>query len=191
MDRTAAEQREEAEGGSGVRGAASLSCDPSPMSFSVRAATSLDSATLLSLVRALALYERAPDEVVATESDYVRALSASPPEMEALIAEDDERRALGFALFFPTWSTWRGRPGIHLEDLFVVPEARGRGIGRALLARVAALAVERGCARLEWQVLDWNEPALGFYRSLGARSMAEWIAMRADGDALLTLARLS
>ncbi len=157
--------------------------------ISLRPATPNDAGTLLALVRALAEYERAPDDVVATESDYVRALSSATPEMEALLAED-EGSALGFALFFPTWSTWRGRPGIHLEDLFVVPEARGRGIGRALLSRVAQLALARGCARLEWQVLDWNEPALGFYRALGARSLDEWIAMRADGDALETLARL-
>jgi GNAT superfamily N-acetyltransferase len=160
------------------------------MSILIRRATSDDAALLLTLVRALATYERAPDDVVATESDYVRALSASPPEMEAIVAEEDGD-ALGFALFFPTWSTWRGRPGIHLEDLFVVPEARGRGIGRSLLSRVAALAVERGCARLEWQVLDWNEPALGFYRSLGARSLDEWIAMRADGASLEALAAIS
>lgn len=159
-------------------------------SIALRQAAPKDAATLLALVRALAEYERAPADVVATESDYVRALGATPPEMEALIAEGGGR-ALGFALFFPTWSTWRGRPGIHLEDLFVVPEARGRGIGRALLSRIAALAVERGCARLEWQVLHWNEPALGFYRSLGARSLDEWIAMRTDGAALETLARLT
>ncbi len=156
--------------------------------MTLRPATPDDAATLLALVRALAEYERAPDDVVATEHDFARALSASPPEMEALIAEDDER-AVGLALFFPTWSTWRGRPGVHLEDLFVVPEARGRGIGRALLSRVASIAVERGCARLEWQVLDWNEPALGFYRALGAHSLDEWITMRADGEALEALAR--
>lgn len=155
-------------------------------SHALRPATAADAATLLTLVRGLADYERAPGEVVATEGDFVRALSSSPPEMEALIAEQDGR-ALGFALFFPTWSTWRGCPGIHLEDLFVLPEARGRGIGRALLARVAAVAIARGCARLEWQVLDWNEPALGFYRALGARSLDEWTAMRVDGDALTTL----
>ena len=158
--------------------------------FSLRPATPADAATLLALVRGLAEYERAPGDVVATEADYVRALTSTPPEMDAIIAERDGR-ALGFALFFPTWSTWRGRPGIHLEDLFVLPEARGRGIGRALLARVAAVAVARGCARLEWQVLDWNEPALGFYRALGARSLDEWTAMRVDGAALGALASMS
>jgi len=155
--------------------------------FSLRIATPDDAATLLMLVRDLAEYERAPGDVVATEGDYVRALSSSPPEMEALIAEGDGA-ALGFALFFPTWSTWRGRPGIHLEDLFVIPEARGRGIGRALLSKVASIAVARGCARLEWQVLDWNGPAIGFYRALGARSLDEWTAMRLDGDALTAVA---
>ena len=165
-------------------------CDAARMSsISLRPAAPEDAPVLLTLVRALAEYERAPADVVATESDYGRALSASPPEMEALLAEE-HGVPLGFALFFPTWSTWRGRPGIHLEDLFVVPEARGRGIGRSLLSRVAAIAVERGCARLEWQVLDWNEPALAFYRSLGARSLNEWIAMRADHAALEALARI-
>lgn len=158
--------------------------------FTLRPATPDDAPTLLTLVRGLADYERAPGDVVATEADYVRALSSSPPEMEALIAEGDGA-ALGFALFFPTWSTWRGRPGIHLEDLFVLPTARGRGVGRALLSRVAAIAVARGCARLEWQVLDWNEPAIGFYRALGARSLDEWTAMRVDGHALTALATLS
>lgn len=157
------------------------------ISYSLRPATPADAATLLTLVRGLAEYERAPGDVVATEGDFVRALSSTPREMDAIIAEHDGR-ALGFALFFPTWSTWRGRPGVHLEDLFVIPEARGKGIGRALLARVAAVAVARGCARLEWQVLDWNEPAIGFYRALGARSLDEWTAMRVDGAALTALA---
>lgn len=159
------------------------------MTVTLRTATPADAGTLLALVRGLAEYERAPGEVVATDADYVRALSSTPPEMEALLAEEDGH-ALGFALFFPTWSTWRGKPGIHLEDLFVLPEARGRGLGRALLVRVAQIAVERGCARFEWQVLDWNEPALGFYRSLGARALGEWVPMRVDGDALAKLARL-
>jgi len=159
-------------------------------SFSLRIATPDDATTLLMLVRGLAEYERAPGDVVATEGDYVRALSSSPPEMEALIAEGDGE-ALGFALFFPTWSTWRGRPGIHVEDLFVVPEARGRGIGRALLSKVASIVITRGCARLEWQVLDWNEPAIGFYRALGARSLDDWTAMRVDGDALTAIATIA
>lgn len=155
--------------------------------LAIRSAGPGDAATLLALVRGLASYERAPDAVVATVTDFERALTASPHEMDALIA-DDEGRALGFALFFPTWSTWHGKPGVHLEDLFVVPEARGRGIGKALLSAVAALAVARGCARLEWQVLDWNEPALGFYRSLGASTLDDWVSMRMDGAALEALA---
>lgn len=158
-------------------------------SFTLRVATPRDAATLLSLVRGLAEYERAPHEVVATEADYVRALSAQPPEMGALLAEHDGA-ALGFALFFPTWSTWRGRPGIHLEDLFVLPEARGRGIGRALLARVASFALARSCARLEWEVLDWNTSAIGFYAALGADLRHEWTSMRVDGDALTALAAI-
>lgn len=153
--------------------------------ITIRPARPDDAPTLLALVRALAAYERAPDAVVATEADFERGLGT---EMDALVAEE-EGAALGFALFFPTWSTWRGRPGIHLEDLFVVPEARGRGVGAALLSAVAAEAVRRGCARLEWQVLDWNEPALAFYRSLGAASLDEWVPMRVDGEALAALAK--
>lgn len=158
--------------------------------FTLRSALPTDAATLLRLVRALAEYERAPDAVVASAADFERALSSTPREMDALIAERDGS-AIGFALFFPTWSTWRGRPGIHLEDLFVVPEARGLGVGRALLSAVAAEAVRRGCARLEWQVLDWNESALGFYRSLGAAALSEWVPMRVDGAALEALASSS
>jgi len=149
-----------------------------------------DADTLLTLVRALAAYERAPDAVVATRDDFVRALARHPPEMQALLAED-QGRAVGFALFFPTWSTWRGKPGIHLEDLFVLPEARGRGVGKSLLTAVAGEAHRRGCARLEWQVLDWNEPARAFYRSLGATDMHEWVAMRLDGELLASLAAQS
>ncbi len=153
--------------------------------ITIRPARPDDAPTLLALVRALAAYERAPDAVVATEADFARGLGT---EMDALVAEE-EGAALGFALFFSTWSTWRGRPGVHLEDLFVVPEARGRGVGAALLSAVAAEAVRRGCARLEWQVLDWNEPALAFYRSLGAASLDEWVPMRVDGEALAALAK--
>lgn len=152
--------------------------------ITLRPATTDDAATLFSLVRALAEYERAPHEVVATEADFARGIGT---EMDAILAEEDGA-VVGFALFFSTWSTWRGRPGIHLEDLFVLPSARGRGIGGRLLAAVAAEAVSRGCARLEWQVLDWNEPALGFYRAQGARTLDEWISMRIDGPALEALA---
>lgn len=153
--------------------------------LTIRTATRSDAATLLGLVRALAAYERAPDAVVATEADFVRGLGT---EMDALVAEDGGV-TVGFALFFPTWSTWRGKPGLHLEDLFVVPEARGRGIGTALLSAVAAEAVRRGCARLDWEVLDWNEPALAFYRTLGASARADWIPMRAEGESLEALGR--
>ena len=142
--------------------------------ITIRPARPDDAPTLLALVRALAAYERAPDAVVATEADFERGLGT---EMDALVAEE-EGAALGFALFFPTWSTWRGRPGIHLEDLFVVPEARGRGVGAVLLSAVAAAAVRRGCARLEWQVLDWNEPAIHFYKKIGAELDPEWITCK-------------
>ena len=109
------------------------------------------------------------------------------PYAEVLIGEVDGE-ALGFALFFHNFSTFEGRPGIYLEDLFVRPEARGQGLGKALLAELARIAVERGCARLEWWVLDWNEPSIGFYKSLGARPMDEWTVMRVDGAALAALA---
>jgi len=154
----------------------------------IRFARPSDVPALHALILALAEYERAPDAVRAAAGDLSRALFGEPPAAEALVVVDGDR-VLGFALFFATYSTWTGRRGLWLEDLFVLPDRRGEGLGRALLARLAALAVERGCARLEWNVLDWNEPALAFYRSLGAQSLAEWTVHRLDGEALATLAR--
>ena len=142
---------------------------------------------MLRFVRELADYERSADKVVATEADLAAALRATPPAMEAVIAEDDGA-PLGFALFFHNYSTWTGFRGLYLEDLYVTPEARGRGVGKALLAHVAAIAVARRCARFEWSVLDWNEPAIGFYQSLGARPMDEWTVYRLEGGALAALA---
>lgn len=153
----------------------------------LRFATPADAPTLLAFVRALAAYEQEPDAVEVTEAELAAQLAEPRPPFEALIAELDGA-PVGFALFFHNYSTWRGRRGLYLEDLFVVPEARGRGVGTALLRRLAALAVERGCARFEWAVLDWNVDAVCFYRALGARPLDEWTTWRVDGDALRALA---
>jgi GNAT superfamily N-acetyltransferase len=138
------------------------------------------------LIRELAEYERLEHEVSLDEGLLADHLFGPRPYIEALLAEL-EAGAAGFALFFHNYSTFLGRPGIYLEDLFVRPQHRGRGIGRALLERLARLAVERGCGRLEWAVLDWNRPAIGFYESLGARSNSEWTTYRLSGDALTAL----
>ena len=139
------------------------------------------------LVTALAEYEREPDAVKSTPDVIRRQLADSRPPFECLLAEADGE-VVGFALFFPTYSTWLGRQGLWLEDLFVLESHRQRGIGRALLTRVAQLAVARGCGRLEWSVLDWNEPALAFYRRLGAVPLDTWTMHRVTGDALRSLA---
>lgn len=153
----------------------------------IRSATPADTATVLALIRALAAYEREPDAVKASEADLHAALFGAKPVAEAVIAEHGGA-AVGFALYFTTFSTWEGRAGLYLEDLFVVPEARGLGIGKALLEHLAGIAVARGHARFEWQVLDWNAPAIGFYRKLGARPHDGWTVMRVDGEALARLA---
>ncbi|UVO51260.1 GNAT family N-acetyltransferase [Sphingomonas sp. SUN019] len=153
----------------------------------IRFATRADVATILRFVRELADYERAADKVVATEELLSEALFATPPAAEALIAEVDGT-PVGMALFFHNFSTWTGWRGLYLEDLYVTPDARGGGAGTALLKRLAAIAVERGCARFEWSVLDWNEPAIRFYRAMGAQAQDEWTVMRVTGDALARLA---
>jgi len=145
----------------------------------IRPAARGDVAALLSLIGELADYERLRDQLVADAPLLERHLFGERPVAEALIAETGGDAA-GYALFFPTFSTFLGRPGIWLEDLFVRPAHRRAGIGRALLAEVARLAVARGCGRLEWSALDWNEPALAFYRGLGAHSMEDWIRYRWD-----------
>ena len=155
---------------------------------SIRAATADDCETIANLIRELAVYERLENEAKATPDDLRRHLFGPTPRAEAMLAEV-EGRPVGFALYFHSFSTFRGRPGIYLEDLFVRPEHRGRGIGSALLARLAVIAAERGCCRLEWAVLNWNEPALGFYRSLGARPMDEWTVYRLVGEPLSALSR--
>lgn len=138
------------------------------------------------LVRALAEYEREPDAVLIGEAELRRDGFGAQPLFECLIAED-EGEPSGFALYFPIYSTWRG-PSIHLEDLFVIPSHRGRGIGKALLEAVAGVAVNRRCARLQWDVLDWNQPAIDFYRSRGAVMLESWRIMRVTGPALRKLA---
>lgn len=153
----------------------------------IRAATVADVPLILGFIRGLAEYERLPHEVVATESRLEASLFGERPDAEVLLAFDADAPA-GFALFFHNYSTFLAQRGIFLEDLFVIPEMRGRGIGRRLLAELARLAVERDCGRLEWAVLDWNESAIGFYRSLGARAMDEWTVYRLTGEGLRRLA---
>ena len=154
----------------------------------VRAATIADTALLLSLIRGLAEYEKLADECVATEDQLREHLFGPRPYAEAIIAEADGEPA-GFALFFHNYSTFVGKPGIYLEDLFEKPRFRGLGIGKRLLVDVARIGVERGCGRYEWTVLDWNEPAIRFYESLGAEMKREWIINRVSGEALSRLAQ--
>ena len=154
----------------------------------IRPATPADVGTILRFVRDLAAFEREPDAVEATEATLAAALFGTPPAAEAVIAED-ATGPLGFALFFHNFSTWTGRRGLYLEDLYVTPEARGKGVGTALLRHLAALALERGCGRFEWSVLDWNADAIAFYRKVGAIGMEDWTIQRMSGDALVKLAR--
>ena len=156
---------------------------PDPMSVTIRSATPDDAPLVVRLIRGLAEYERLAHACVATEADVRATLFGAQPQAEVLIAEVDGEPA-GFALFFHNYSTFLARRGLYLEDLFVLPERRGAGIGRALLARLARIAVERGCGRFEWSVLDWNEDAIRFYRSLGAEPMSEWTVQRVSGAAL-------
>ncbi len=146
-------------------------------------ATPEDVPAILGLITALADYERLAHEVVADEAAIHRSLFGDRPVAEAVIAREGAA-TVGFALFFHNYSTFLGRPGIYLEDLFVLPEYRGRGYGRALLSHLARIAVERQCGRMEWSVLKWNTPAIGFYESLGAKPMDEWTVYRLTGDAL-------
>jgi GNAT superfamily N-acetyltransferase len=157
---------------------------------SIRAAVPTDIPLILDLIRALATYEREPDAVKTTEADLLRDGFGPHPVFECLIAETGEGEPAGFALFFYNYSTWRGRTGIHLEDLFVLPKFRGLGIGKSLLSRVAARAAERGCVRLQWDVLEWNQTAIDFYQALGAKFLDEWRIMRVNDDAIQALANL-
>ena len=156
-------------------------------SVHIRPALSSDAPAILSLIHALALYEKQPEAVEVCVETLAADLSAESPPFECVLALDGAE-AVAFALFFQTYSTWRGRSGMWLEDLFVLPERRGKGIGKSLLSHLAALAVTRGYARFEWSVLDWNEPAIRFYESVGAKAMEEWTTHRVDGHALITLA---
>ncbi len=158
------------------------------MSVSIRPATPDDLDLVIGFIRALADYERLADAVRFDPAILREHLFGARPMAEVLIADADDQ-PIGFALFFHNFSTFEGKPGIYLEDLFVVPEARGLGAGKALLAELARLALARKCARLEWSVLDWNEPSIAFYKALGAVPMDEWTVFRVDGAALETLAQ--
>jgi GNAT superfamily N-acetyltransferase len=144
--------------------------------------------TIIELIRALADYEREADAVTLDRERLASHLFGPTPRAEVLIAEADTGENAGFALFFHNFSTWKGEPGLYLEDLFVRPEYRGHGYGKALLAELARIAVERGCPRMDWSVLDWNAPSIAFYRALGAEPMEGWTTFRLAGDALRKLA---
>jgi GNAT superfamily N-acetyltransferase len=153
----------------------------------IRPATLQDASLIVEFIRELAAYERAPHEAIVTEDDIRRDGFAGEPKFRVLIAEWEGEPA-AFALFFRTYSTWMGRAGLYLEDLFVRPSFRKRGIGRQMLQYLAKLAVEEGCGRFEWNVLDWNTPAIDFYHSLGARPLKEWIRFRITGEPMKKLA---
>jgi GNAT superfamily N-acetyltransferase len=155
--------------------------------FALRRAVPADVPAILSLIRALAEYEREPDAVVATEADLLRDGFGPKPSFEVILAEI-AGEAVGMAFYFFSYSTWRGRPCLHLEDLFVLPEQRGKGIGLSLMRALAREALERHCPRFVWQVLDWNQPSIDFYESLGAKVHREWLTVRLEGDALVALA---
>lgn len=157
------------------------------MSVTIRSAVPSDVGTILGFVRELAEFEKAPDEVTSTEAMMHEALFGAHPAAEAIIAEVDGQ-SVGMAVFYHNFSTWTGVRGIWLDDLYVTPDARGTGAGRALLTHLAGIAVDRGCQRFEWWVLDWNERAIEFYRKVGAEAMDEWTVQRVTGDALLALA---
>ena len=155
--------------------------------FQIRSARVDDVPIILELIRDLATYERAPDEVTATEEQLVDVLFGERPAAEVLLAFEGNA-PVGFAVFFYNFSTWLGRPGLYLEDLFVKPEKRGKGYGRALLVELAKIARYRGCGRMEWAVLNWNEPAIKFYRALGATPMDEWTVFRLTREEISKLA---
>ncbi len=160
---------------------------PTAFDYEIRPAQSEDVADIFRLIQALAEYEKLANEVVASEDKLRVALFSDRPAAETLVAVHDGR-AVGFALFFHNFSTFRGARGLYLEDLFVEPDHRGNGLGRRLLKELAQIAVERECERMEWSVLDWNAPAIGFYKSLGAAPLDDWSIFRLTGDALQTFA---
>src|SRR5256886_17520207 len=155
--------------------------------FKIRPACLEDVPVILQLIHDLATYERAPDEVTATEEQLVEVLFGGKPVAEVLLAFEEES-PVGFAVYFYNFSTWLGRPGLYLEDLFVKPEQRGKGYGRALLVELAKIARDRECGRMEWAVLNWNEPAIKFYRALGAKPMDEWTVFRLTPEEIAKLA---
>ena len=158
--------------------------------LNLRPALPQDVPQILAFIRELAAYEREPDAVHATEADLLRDGFGPTKVFDCLIAdwtESGTTTPAGFALYFHNYSTWRGHAGIHLEDIYVTPSSRGKGIGRALIAGVAAIAVAEGCPRLQWDVLEWNTPAIGFYQKMGAVMQSDWRTMRVTGEALLTL----
>jgi len=155
----------------------------------LRPATSDDVPNIRRLIQALATYEKEPDAAVVTEDDLLRDGFSAQPRFKVVMAEW-EGAVVGFAFYFYNYSTWQGRPGLYLEDLFVQPSHRGKGIGKALLVHLARIAVRENCGRFVWQVLDWNTPSIEFYESLGATMMKEWLTMRVTGDALVKLAEL-
>jgi GNAT superfamily N-acetyltransferase len=154
----------------------------------IRSATPEDIPQILAFIRELAEYERAPEQAIAKGEDLMRDGWGKEPKFRVVIAEWQGTPA-GFALFFYNYSTWQGQPGLYLEDLFVRPAFRGKGIGKALLLHLAQIAVRENCGRFQWQVLDWNTPAIDFYKSLGARVLDEWLTMRVEGEALERLAK--
>jgi GNAT superfamily N-acetyltransferase len=158
-----------------------------PENFQIRPACVEDVPIILKLIRDLATYERAPDEVTATEEQLVDVLFGERAAAEVLLAFEG-KSPVGFAVYFYNFSTWLGRPGLYLEDLFVKPEKRGKGYGRALLIALAKIARDRGCGRMEWAVLNWNEPAMKFYRALGAKPMNEWTVFRLTSEEIASLA---
>ena len=160
---------------------------PAMTELSIRTATADDAETILGLIVELAIYEREPDAVDATAAGLRAQLEQEHPPFECLIGEIDGA-PVGFALFFRNYSTWRGVPGLYLEDLYVQPEHRGAGLGVALLAELAAIAVERGYARVDWQVLDWNTPSIDFYEAIGSQINRDWIPCRLTDEALVTMA---
>jgi GNAT superfamily N-acetyltransferase len=157
--------------------------------LTIRPATPEDIPLILAFIRELAEYEHAPEQAVASPEDLLRDGWGPAPKFRVLIAEWG-RQPAGFALFFYNYSTWQGRPGLYLEDLFVRPAFRGAGIGKALLVHLANLAVKENCGRFQWVVLDWNQPSIDFYEALGAKKIPEWLNMRVEGEALKKLAEM-
>lgn len=160
------------------------------MTFTIQPATRDDLSTIVELIRALAVYEKLEHLMISTESDFERELFGAQARVECVIARE-EGEPIGFALFFNNFSTFLGRKGLYLEDLFVKAEHRGKGYGKALLVHLAKIAVERNCGRFEWSVLDWNEPSIKFYEAMGATVLPDWRIVRATGDRLQALAEMS